>query len=194
MLQLCLGQVGQPFGFDLEPLVNLGLRHDVLVYVPRLVAQIQHHAIRHRLVKFVGVDVAAKDFDALFLVGFQQRCAGEADEHRVRQNRLHRLMQITGLRPVAFIHEHIQIALGHEILGQGFFHFLDVALDVPHFLAVFPSAELVNQRAHQPRRRCVQAGNQIRAALGAVNVLFDAKENLFDLLIQFRPVGDDQHP
>ena len=140
------------------------------------------------------MDVTAKNLDALLLVGFQQRRAGEADENRVRQNRLHRLMQFAGLRPVTFVHEHIQIALGHKILRQGLFHFFNVAFDVAHFLAVFLAAELVNQRTQQPRLRGVQSGHQIIAALRPVNLFLDPQENLFDLLIQFRPVGDDEHP
>ena len=86
----------------------------MLVNVPCLVAQIQHHALAHRLVEFVGVDVATKDFDAFLLVGFQQRRAGEADEQRIRQDGLHGLVQVAGLGAVAFVHEHIQIALGFE--------------------------------------------------------------------------------
>ena len=92
----------------------------LLVDVPRLVAQVQHHAVAHRLVELVGVDVAAKDFDALLLVGLQQRRAGEADEHRIGQDRLHRLVQIAGLGAVAFIHKHIDVALGLEVRWQVF--------------------------------------------------------------------------
>ena len=39
----------------------------------------------------------------------------------------------------------------------------------------------------------VELGDQVRAALGAVDVLVDALEHLLDLLVQFRAVGDDQH-
>ena len=60
----------KPFVFGLEPLVDLLLRRDVLVDVPRLVAQIQHDLVLHRLVELVGVDVAAEDLDALLLVRF----------------------------------------------------------------------------------------------------------------------------
>ena len=84
LLELGLGQIGQSLGLGLEPLVDLRLRGDVLVDVARLVAQIEHHAVLHRLVELVGVDVAAEDLDALLLVGLQQRRAGEADEHGVR--------------------------------------------------------------------------------------------------------------
>ena len=89
-----------------------------LVDVPRLVAQVQHHALAHRLVELVGVDVAAKHLDALLLVRLQQRRAGEADEQRIRQQRLHGLVQVAGLGAVALIHEHMEIALGLEVGGS----------------------------------------------------------------------------
>ena len=39
----------------------------------------------------------------------------------------------------------------------------------------------------------VQRGDQVGAALGAVDVLVDAVEDLLDLLVQLVAVGDDQH-
>ena len=64
LLELGLGEVGQPLGLGLEPLVDLLLRGDALVDVARLVAQVEHHAVPHGLVELVGVDVAAEDLDA----------------------------------------------------------------------------------------------------------------------------------
>ena len=71
LLELRLGQIGQPLGLGLEPLVDLRLGGDVLVDVPRLVAQVEHHPVLHRLVELVGVDVAAEDLDAPLLVGLR---------------------------------------------------------------------------------------------------------------------------
>ena len=76
---------------------------------------------------------------------------------------------------------------------QGLLHLLDVAGDVADLLAVFLAAELVDQRADQPRRGGVERGDQVRAALGAVDVFVDALEHLLDLLVQLGAVGDDQH-
>ena len=153
LLELRLGQIGQALGLGLEPLVDLRLRGDALVDVARLVAQVEHHAVLHRLVELVGVDVAAKDLDALLLVGLQQRRAGEADEHGVRQDRLHRLVQLAGLGAVALVHEDVEVALGLEAGRQGLLHLLDVAGDVADLFAVLLAAELVDQRAEQPGRR-----------------------------------------
>ena len=99
------------------------------------------------------MDVAAEDLDALLLVGLQQRRAGEADEHRVRQDGLHRLVQLAGLGAVALVHEDEEVALGREVRRQRLLQLLDVAGDVADLLAVFLAAELVDQRADQPRRR-----------------------------------------
>ena len=93
-------------------------RGDVLVDVARLVAQVEHHAVAHRLVVLVGVDVRAEGLDAASLVVLEQRRAGEADQHRVRQQRLHRLVQLAGLGAVALVHEDEDLALGVEALGQ----------------------------------------------------------------------------
>ena len=64
LLELGLGDVGQALRLELEPLIDLGLRGDVLVDVARLVAQVEHDAVAHRLVVLVGVDVRAEDLDA----------------------------------------------------------------------------------------------------------------------------------
>jgi len=90
LLELGAGQIGQSPGLGLEPLVDPLRRGKALVDVARLVAQIQHHAVRDRLVELVGVDVAAEDLDALPPVRLQQRRAGEADEQGLGQDGRHR--------------------------------------------------------------------------------------------------------
>ena len=95
------------------------------------------------------MDVAAEDLDASLLVGLQQRRAGEADEHGVGQDGLHRLVQLARLGAVALVHKHVEVALGLETGGRAALQFLDVAR-VPDFLAVFLAAELVDQRTEQP--------------------------------------------
>ena len=129
LLELRLGQVVQPLGLGLEPLVDLRLRGDVLVDVPRLVAQVEHHAVPHRLVELVGVDVAAEDLDALLLVGLQQRRAGEADEHRIRAG----CAFIALCSSPDWVRWHsstktIEVALGLEVRRQRFLQLLDVSL------------------------------------------------------------------
>ena len=51
----------------------------------------------------------------------------------------------------------------------------------------------MDQRAKQPRFNALQLGDQIGAALSPVNPLVDAEENLFDLLVEFAAIGDDEH-
>ncbi len=118
LLELRAGQVIQPLGLGLEPLVDLVAVGQRLVDVARLIAQIQHHALAHGLIEFVGVDVAAKDLDAFLLVRLQQRRAGEADKERIRQQRLHRLVQVAALGAMALIDEHMDVALGLEVRWQ----------------------------------------------------------------------------
>ena len=78
--ELCLGQITQSLGLRVEPLVDLGLRGDVLVDVARLVAQVQDHSVVNSLVVLVGVDVRAEDLDAALLVGSEERRSGEPDQ------------------------------------------------------------------------------------------------------------------
>ena len=84
------GDIVQPLCLCLEPLVDPLLRRDILIDVAGLVAQIQYHTVLDRLIILVGVYICAEDLDAFLLVAFQQRCSGEADEHRVGQDFLHR--------------------------------------------------------------------------------------------------------
>ena len=123
MLELRLGQIVQALGLGVKPLVNLVPVGQGLVDVARLVAQVQHHALTHRLVKLVGVDVAAKHLNALLLVGFQQGRAGKTKKQRIGQQCLHSLVQVATLGAVALIHEHMDVALGHKVsrqVAQGF--------------------------------------------------------------------------
>ena len=191
LLQLGFGQIVQPLGLHLEPLIDLGLRGHVLVDIARLIAQVEHDAVCHRLIEFIGVDVGAEHFEAGLLVGLQQRRAGEADEHRVWQDRLHRLVQIAALRPVAFVDKDVNVALGVEIAWQRLAHFCDIAADISvRFLF---AAELVDQRTEQPWGLCIQLRNQFGADFAALDVLVDALEYLLDLFVQLGAVGDHQH-
>ena len=87
---------------------------------------------------------------------------------------------------MAFVDEHIEVALGPEAWREGFLHFRDILWDVADLFAVFLAAELVDQRTQQPRLRRVQLGDQVRAAFGPVDFFVDAEEHFFDLFIQAR--------
>ena len=187
LLELGLGHIGQPTGLDVEPLIDLGLRGDVLVNVARLVAQVQHHAVFHRLVVLVGVDVRPEGFDTLLLVALEQRRPSEANHHGPRQQFLHCLVELTGLGAVALIYEDEDFALGVEILGQVAANVLDERIDV----AFLCRAELVYQRSDQPLVAGVEHAHQVGTAPRAMDVLADALEDLLDLLVQFGAVGDE---
>ena len=164
LLQLVLLPVVQALGLGLEPGVDLVLGAEPLVDVPRLVDEVEHHLVLHRLAEFVGVDVAAEDFQAGLLVLLQQRRAGEADEHRVGHHRLHHAVQLAALRAVAFVHEDEDLADGRAGLR---FQLLDEGVEVVHVLA----AELVDQRAEQARLGLAELRHQVAAAAGALDRL-----------------------
>ena len=111
-----LGQVGHALGLGVEPLVDLRGRGQVLVDVAGLVAQVEHDAVVDGFVELVGVDEAAERLDARCLVRLEQRRAGEADEHRARQQLLHGLVHLAGLRAVGLVDEDEDVALGGEVL------------------------------------------------------------------------------
>jgi hypothetical protein len=103
-------EVVQVLGLLLEPLVDGGLRGQPLRHVARLVLQVEHHLVGHRLVELVGVDVGAEDVARHLLVLAQQRRAGEADEDGALQPALHLLVHVAALGAVAFVHEDVEAA------------------------------------------------------------------------------------
>ena len=50
----------------------------------------------------------------------------------------------------------------------------------------------MNQRTDQPGRRVVERADQVGTALGPVDVFINTVKDRFDLLVEFRTVGDDQ--
>ena len=137
IFQLGLLPVVQSPGLGLKPGVDLLRRAEPLVDIPRLVDQVQYHPVCHALTEFVGVNVAAEDFPAGSAVLRQQRGAGEADEHRAGQQRLHHPVQLAALDAVTLVDEQEQ--LPHRRGGLGF-QFFDEFLKV----VGFPPPELVD--------------------------------------------------
>ena len=58
----------------------------------------------------------AERLDARGLVGLEQWRAGEADEHRARQQLLHRVVHLAGLGAVGLVDEDEEVALGGKTL------------------------------------------------------------------------------
>lgn len=125
LFELGLGQVGHALGFDLEPCVDLRGAGELLVDVAGFVAQVEYDAVGDGLVELVGVDERAECLDAGGLIGLEQWGAGEADEHRLRQQRLHRGVHRAGLGAVGFVDEDENIALGLEVLWDRSPHLFD---------------------------------------------------------------------
>ncbi len=82
----------------------------LLVDVAGFVYQVQHHAVGHRLVELVSMDITAEYFQAGLLVFFEQRRTGEAYEHRVGQYGLHNAVQPSALGTVALVYKYKQLA------------------------------------------------------------------------------------
>jgi len=186
LLQLVLLPVVQALGLGLEPLVDLFGGTQLLVDIPSLIDQIQHDLVLHRFAELVGVDVAAKYFQAGLLVLLQQRRAGEADEHRVRHHRRHHLVQLAALRAVALVHEHEYFA--HRRAGLA----LQVGDELVEVIHVAP-AELVHQRTQQARCGLAELVHQVVPAAGAIDLLARIVEHPLDLLVQLIAIGDHHH-
>ena len=139
------GQVAEPLGLEIEPLIDLRLRRDVLVDVTRLVAQVQNHLVVHRLIVLVGVDVRAEDLDTALLVGPEERGSRKADERGSGEDGLHGLVELAGLGAVTLVHEDEDLAGRAETARHMF-------LDVAHVLvdaAFLGTPELVDERTDQ---------------------------------------------
>ena len=119
--------VVQPLGFGVEPGVYFLVRSQALVDVARFIHQIEHDAVFHRLAEFIGMDVAAEDFQAGLLVLLEQRRAGEADEDGIGQHGLHHAVQLSGLGAVALVDKDENLA--HRLAGLRF-QFLDELFEV----------------------------------------------------------------
>ena len=179
LLELGLCTIGQSPGLALEPLIDLGLRGDVLIDVACLVAQVEDDAILHGFVVLVGVDVRSEGLDAALLLVLEQWRSGEADQRRVRQQFFHRRVEFARLGAVAFIHKDEYLAFGAKLRRQVAANFFEEGVDV----AIFRRAKLVYQRADQPFATRVEHARQVAAARRAIDVLADALEDLFDLLV-----------
>jgi len=179
----------KPWVFAVEPTIDLVLRGDVLVDVPRFVAQIQHDTVAHGFVVLVGVDVRAEGLDARLLVALQQRRSGETDQHRLGKHLPHGAVEFAGLGAVTFIDEDEDFAGGPEAARK-----LTTEIGEESIEIVFiGGSEFVNERTDQPIGRGGQRLHEVGAASGAANLFSDAAEDLFDLLVQLHAVGDDQH-
>ena len=187
LLQRRLAIGCQPLRLGLEPGVDLVRGADPLVDVARLVAQVQHHAVLHGLVEPVGLaDIGAENLERGPLVGLQQRRAGEADEHRVRQDLPHGAGQLARLRAVRLVDEDVEVARRRADLRT-----LDVRDQRGH-LALFALAELVDQRADHAVGRVRQALPSGRNRSRAAHLVARAAEDILDLPVQLLAVGHHQ--
>ena len=103
-------------------------------------------------------------------------------------------MQLAGLGAVALVHEDRDVPLGGEIARQGGEQILHILVVILFGGFAAPFAEFVDQRADQPILHLVQPLDQVVPAFGADDLLSHADKELFDLVVQFFAVGDDQHP
>ena len=149
--ELCAGQIAEALGLGVKPLIDLRLGGDVLIDVPRLVAQVQDHSVTHRFVVLVGVDVRPEGLDAARLVGLEERRAGEADEGRAGEDGLHGPVQFAGLGPMTFVHEDEDLAGRPRACSHVAPEFVHVAVDI----AVLGAPELVDERTDQRPGRVV---------------------------------------
>src|SRR5699024_7598048 len=119
LLELVFTEIGHALGVDLEPLIDPLWAREFLLDVSSLVAKVQNHAIFNSLIEFVGVDVGAEGLNTGSLILLKKRCAGKADEHRIRQQFLHRTVKLAALGTVSLIDEDEEIAFRTEPLEQG---------------------------------------------------------------------------
>ena len=128
-----LEQVAVAFASTRDSFSNFdyALVDEALINVARFIGQIEHHLIFYCFAELVGVDVAAKDFEAGLLVLLEQRRAGETDEDGVGHDRLHDAVQFAALGAMAFIHEDKNLAHRLARLGLQFF---DELLKIVHVL------------------------------------------------------------
>ena len=157
--------------------------------------------VAHSLREFVSVDVFAKDFLRRLFVLLEERRTRESHEHRIRHDGLHGLVKLTGMRPVALVNEDGEVALDRKARRQGgldlgyvLFHRLRVEDVVVLAPIAAVTAKLVDKRTEEPPARgVVDAPDKILSALRADDLLVHSLEELFNLLVKFIAVGDNQY-
>ena len=76
------------------------------------------------------MDVRPEHLDAPSFVCLEQWRAGEADQGGLREDLLHRPVQLACLGSVTLVHEHEDVALGVKTLGKGLLDLLDEVVHV----------------------------------------------------------------
>ena len=135
------------------------------------------------------MDVGAESLNTGGLVLLEKRCAGKADEHRIRQQFLHRTVKLAALCTVSLIDEDEEIALQSEPLEQGLLELTNEVFGLALILLVI-TPELMHQGAHQPRLVPVEHADHAGSRRRPFDGLIDTSKNLLDLLIQLRAVSD----
>ena len=99
-------------------------------------------------------------------------------------------MELAGLCAVAFVHEDEDLAFGMKVFRKMALDVLQEGVNVALFgRANFWISEQINHSS-----LALSVPTKSAPFLCSVDILVDAVEDLFDLLVQFRAVSDDQHP
>ena len=101
-------------------------------------------------------------------------------------------MELAGLSTVTLVHKNYDISLCGKIFGQSVFQIFDVFLVICFRTVAAALSEFMYQRAQKTVIESVQAFKQIFSALSADNIFIHTLVILFNLLIQFLAVGNDQ--
>ena len=183
--------LGQTLSFLLKPQIDLILAGQILVNIPRLIAQVKNHAVSHTLIKFIGVDVCAEGFNAGLLVSLQQRSPGKANQDSVWHQHLYRLMKFAGIGTVTFVNKGYNVAFRLEVLRQIFQQFFAVLVDIR--LAASVMTVLVNEGADDGILIFIQDRTEIGTAFRPAHLFFHIDKEAFDLIVKFVTVSNDDH-
>ncbi len=156
----------------------------MLLYVSRLVDEVEHDLILDCFRELIAVNVAPKHVHGVLAVFFEQGRPRKSDKDRVGHARLHDPMEGSALGAVALIDKHEELTMHRERLGleRG---------DVGLYVIDVSLAKLVNERAEESRVGLAELSEQIPSALGAVDLLIGAREDLLDLRVELIAVGDE---
>ena len=133
------------------------------------------------------MDVASEHLKACRLVFLQQRRPGKTDEDGIRKHRLHHTVQLATLRAMALVDEHKHIT---HCRGRFGFQILDERIEVVDI----PPTEFVDERAEKSRFGLAKLLDQVSAAGASCDGLACFMKDVFDLRVEFVPVGDDRDP
>ena len=93
---------------------------------------------------------------------------------------------------MTLVYEHVDLAFGTEVPWQSFLYFGGKAIYICLLALTGLAAELMDEGTHKNGSGVIETSDQVRTTLCPIDLFFHAQEDLLNLIIKLRAVGNDQ--